>query len=93
MIGADDNTPRQAVDSAPRYPKGALDAHAEGTVILEVSIAIDGSVAFSRVLSGPPIFQRPSFEAVQQWRFDLTGINEGILPMSMRVAFVFRLHE
>lgn len=93
VIGADDNTPRQIVDGAPHYPKRALDAHAAGTVIPEVSIAIDGAVTFARVLSGPPTFQRPSFEAVQQWRFDPTGIDHGILPMSMQVAFVFRLHE
>jgi TonB family protein len=91
VIG-DETTPRQIVDGAPRYPKGALDAHLEGTVILEVPIAIDGSVAYARVLSGPPMFQRPSFEAVQQWRFDLVGIDNA-LPMLMRVAFVFRLPE
>ena len=90
---SDEITPRQVVDGTPRYRKRALDTHAEGTVILEVSIAIDGAVTFARVLSGPSAFQRPSFDAVQRWRFDPTGIDDGTLPMSIQVAFVFRLNE
>lgn len=54
---------------APVYPSVAKQKGIEGTVIVEASIAENGSVSDARVLSGPQELRRAALEAVLQWQF------------------------
>lgn len=53
----------------PVYPSLARQKRIEGTVLLSVDIAEDGSAADARVLSGPQELRRAALEAVLQWQF------------------------
>ena len=51
----------------PHLP-GNVDA--QGTVMAEVQIDVDGNVRCARVLSGHPIIKRAALEAAKQWKFE-----------------------
>jgi TonB family protein len=53
----------------PHYPPEALAAHRTGSVVLEVEVAEDGTVANIRTLSGDPLLAGAATEAVRSWRY------------------------
>lgn len=57
---------------APRYPADALRAGTSGEVLVEITVATDGSVSNARVIrANPPrIFDRETLAAVRRWRFE-----------------------
>ena len=59
------------VRQAPKYPQRAMQARLEGYVILDVTIAPDGSVTEASVMeSNPPrIFDQAAINAVKRWKF------------------------
>jgi len=54
----------------PEFPPGA-----KGTVILEVTIGLDGSVTDVRVLRGDPALDAAALKAVRQWLFEVSRID------------------
>jgi protein TonB len=60
---------------APIYPRLAVTARSQGTVVLEAEIAVDGSIQKLRVVSGPPLLVNAAVEAVRQWRYHPTLLN------------------
>lgn len=60
---------------APRYPPEALRAGQSGEVMVEFTVAADGTVSNARVVrSNPPrVFDREAVNAVRRWRFQPLG--------------------
>ena len=54
---------------APIYPSVAKRKGVEGSVVVEATIAENGSVSDARVLSGPQELRSAALEAVLQWQF------------------------
>lgn len=56
---------------APKYPAEALRANQSGDVVVEFTVATDGSVSSARVVRGNPprVFDREAVAAVKRWRF------------------------
>lgn len=52
------------------YPQQALRAHVEGSVILKVTIAADGTVARVVPISGPGPLRQAAADGVRQWQFE-----------------------
>ncbi len=61
--------PEVVLRKAPIYPLAAKQKKIEGTVVVEATLAEDGSVADARVLSGPQELRRAALESVLQWQF------------------------
>lgn len=57
----------QQVD--PVYPDSAKSGNLQGTVVLQVLIAVDGSVQDAKFLQGSLVFARSAIDAVRQWHF------------------------
>jgi protein TonB len=53
----------------PVYPRIAVAAHAQGTVILAATISKAGNIENLRVVSGPPMLQQSALDAVSTWRY------------------------
>ena len=55
----------------PRYPPEALRAGTSGEVLVEFTVATDGSVSSARVVRGNPprVFDREAVAAVKRWRY------------------------
>lgn len=71
----------------PDYPPTARAQHIDGTVILDLEIAEDGSIVNVTVVSGNPLLASAAVQAVKQWQYqpDVGGISR------IRVTLQFTL--
>lgn len=90
-VGGQIQPPRKIVDVAPVYPPIARAAHAQGVVILEALIGEDGSVRDVRVLRSLPLLDAAAIDAVKQWRFTPTLLNDQPIAVVMTVTVAFTL--
>ena len=75
----------------PVYPPLARQVHAQGTVILEATIAKDGTVRDARILSGHPLLTKAAKEAVEQWRYKPFILNGEPIEVITTVTVTFTL--
>jgi protein TonB len=73
----------------PVYPELAKQARIQGVVVLELEITKEGSVDNVRVLSGPPLLTQPALDAVKQWRYKPTLLNNEPVPVVTTVTVNF----
>jgi protein TonB len=59
----------------PVYPPIARQARISGTVRLEAIIAADGRIRELKVISGHPLLVQSALDAVRQWRYQPTLLN------------------
>ena len=85
--------PRKVVDVHPLYPALAQSARKEGVVILEAVIDARGHVASVRVLRSIPLPDQAAVEAVRQWVFTPTLLNDVPVPVVMTVTVNFTLQD
>jgi len=53
----------------PQYPAMARTMGVQGTVVLQATIARDGTIADLKVVSGPEMLVHPATEAVKSWQY------------------------
>ena len=90
-VGGNIQPPQKIVDVKPVYPPEAQAARIMGVIILEVTIAPDGSVADAKVLRSIPMLDQPALDAVRQWKFTPTLMNGQPVPIIMTVTVNFSL--
>jgi TonB family protein len=73
----------------PVYPEEARRANVRGVVILEVSVAADGTVSDARVLRGQPFLDAAALDAVRQWRYEPTLLNGQPVPVKLTATVNF----
>jgi len=83
--------PTRLVNVAPEYPQEAQDAKIQGVVILEATIAEDGSVKEIEVLRSIPELDGAAADAVKQWRFEPTLMNGVAVPIKITTTVNFTL--
>ena len=88
-IGGDIREPRKIKDVRPVYPPDALAAQVSGVVILEATVAKDGSVRDVRVLRSIPMLDAAAIDAVSQWKFTATELNGVPVEVLMTVTINF----
>lgn len=59
----------------PVYPPLAQKARVSGTVILEATLTVDGTVEEIRVISGHPLLVNAAIDCVKQWKYEPTYLN------------------
>jgi protein TonB len=75
----------------PRYPPLARQIRLEGNVELRAIIARDGTVQNLEVVSGHPLFVQASLDAVRQWRYQPTLLNDKPVEVQTYITVIFRL--
>ena len=73
------------------YPPIAQSARVQGVVILEATIGPDGKVQDVRVLRSIPLLDAAAIEAVRQWQYTPTLLNNVPVPVIMTVTVNFTL--
>ena len=74
------------------YPDQAKKEGLSGKVVIELTVAPDGSVKHAAVVrSDHEIFEEPSLDAVRQWRFEPAGNGESRPDIVHEVTIQFRL--
>ena len=75
----------------PVYERLPLDAHQEGSVVVEVTIDEQGIVIFARAISGPVLLRRSAEKAAEDSRFKPTLINGVPEKVSGVLTYEFRI--
>ena len=73
------------------YPPIAQSARVQGVVIIEATIGVDGRVTQAKVLRGQPLLDQAALDAVKQWQFTPTLLNNVPVPVIMTVTVNFTL--
>ena len=58
-------------------------------MIVEITIAPDGSVSNAKILRSIPLLDAAALEAVRQWRYEPTFLNRAAVPVIMTVTVNF----
>jgi protein TonB len=90
-VGGDIKAPTKIKDVQPQYPAIARAAKVQGRVILEATIAKDGSVKDVKILRPLPMLDQAAVEAVQQWKYTPTMLNKEPVEVIMTVTVDFAL--
>jgi periplasmic protein TonB len=67
-------------------PKTSMPARFTGTVVVKVLIDTNGSVARSRVVSGPPMLKRAVLDAVRKYKYKPYMINTTSVEVDTTVS-------
>jgi protein TonB len=76
---------------APRYPQQAVQAHVEGTVVLQAVIGKDGRVQNVHALSGNPMLIPAAIDAVSRWRYKPYQLNGEPVEADTQINVKFML--
>ncbi|MGH9804084.1 MAG: energy transducer TonB [Candidatus Acidiferrales bacterium] len=77
----------------PVYPFLAKQAGIQGTVVLEATLGTDGRVEHIGVLGGHPLLVESAQQAVAQWLYEPTYLNDRPVPVLLRVKVEFILRR
>ena len=77
----------------PRYPPLAVQTHMTGIVVIDAIIDEHGNVVEAKVLSGPPLLIQAALDAVRQWKYEPTYLNDEPVPVQLSVNVQFRLQS
>jgi periplasmic protein TonB len=77
--------------TVPQYPAIARAARIQGTVVLQATIAKDGSIQNLRVINGPPMLQQAAIDAVRSWRYKPYLLNGEPVEVETTINVVFNL--
>ena len=76
----------------PVYPPIAKQARIQGVVQLEAIIAEDGSIQNLRVVEGHPLLAQSALNAVSQWHYEPTLLNNEPVQVVTIINVVFKLN-
>ena len=77
--------------TVPQYPAIARAARIQGTVVLQATIAKDGTIQNLRVIDGPPMLQQAAMDAVRSWRYKPYLLNGEPVEVETTINVVFNL--
>jgi protein TonB len=75
----------------PIYPRLAVQAHAQGVVVLAAVISQEGTVESLRVISGHPLLSQAALDAVKQWLYRPTLLNGDPVEVETTITVNFTL--
>ena len=75
----------------PAYPKIAMMAHQQGSVVLQATIGKDGTIQNLHVVSGPGLLITSAMEAVKQWRYRPYILNNEPVEVETQITVNFTL--
>ena len=77
----------------PTYPPLAKQTRIQGTVVIDAVIDEHGDIAEMKVLSGPPLLISAAMDAVRQWKYQPTYLNDEPVPVQLSVTVTFRISQ
>jgi TonB family protein len=90
-VGGSIKEPKRISWVAPVYPKIAMEAKVQGTVIIEALIDTDGSVVDAKVLRSVPLLEDAALESVKQWMYEPTLVDGEPVRVVLTVTVSFTL--
>ncbi len=90
-VGGRVRPPQLIREVKPPYPALAVAARVQGTVRIEAIIARDGAIRDARVVSGHPLLVAAALDAVRQWRYRPTILNDESVEVALALDVNFTL--
>lgn len=90
-VGGSVQKARLAKQVQPRYPALARQARIQGTVKLTAVISREGTVQQLEVTSGHPLLVPSALEAVKQWVYKPTTLNNEAVEVVTQIDVIFKL--
>ncbi|MFQ5778379.1 MAG: TonB family protein [Terriglobia bacterium] len=90
-VGGQVREPRIVRHVNPVYPPIARTARIEGQVRIDATIDTNGRIVEMRVLHGHPLLAKAAVEAVRQWVYEPTYLNNRPMPVLIVITVTFRL--
>ncbi len=90
-VGGDIKEPKLIHKEPPKYPEIAVRAKVSGVVIVEATIAKDGSVKDAKIIKSIPLLDQAALDAVKQWRYTPTLLNGVPVEVLFNVTVIFNL--
>jgi periplasmic protein TonB len=91
-VGGDIRRPERIKYVDPVYPPIAKAARVSGSVIIEATIGMDGSIRNARVIRSVAMLDQAALEAVNQWRYSPTLLNSQPVEVIMSVNVTFAIN-
>jgi protein TonB len=92
-IGGNVQAPALLKRVEPTYPDIAIVAKVTGLVILEATVAADGTVESVRVLRSVKFLDQAAVDAVKQWKYSPLVLNGIPTPFVLSVTLNFSVKE
>jgi protein TonB len=77
----------------PVYPPLAVQIHREGRVELRAIIATDGTIQSLQAVSGDPLFYQSALDAVRQWRYRPTILNDQPVEIDTYITVIYTMNH
>jgi protein TonB len=77
----------------PTYPPLARQTHTQGTVVIEAILDESGNVVEMKVISGHGLLIAAAIEAVRQWKYEPTYLNDQPVAVQMNINVTFTLSQ
>jgi len=90
-VGGRVKEPQKIFAPSPEYPVLARQARVQGTVVIDAIIDTNGNVVDVKVVSGHPLLIQAALDAVKQWKFVPTYLNDQPVAVELIVNLQFRL--
>jgi protein TonB len=90
-VGGRVKEPRLISSVKPLYPQPAIQANVQGDVRIEATIDETGRVTKMKVISGPALLQRAATDALKQWRYEPSILNDK--PVAVDMVVTIRFHR
>ena len=75
----------------PVYPRLAIQTRREGRVELHAIIGTDGAILALQVVSGDVLFYESAKDAVLQWRYKPTYLNNRAVEVDTTITVIYTL--
>jgi periplasmic protein TonB len=92
-VGGNVREPKVITRVAPNYPALARQIHLQGAVVIEAVLDEGGNVVEMQVVSGPPLLIASALEAVRQWKYQPTYLNDVPVAVRMIITVTFTLAQ
>ena len=90
-VGGRIAAPRKVKDVRPIYPDVARAARAQGVVIVEATVGVDGKIVNANVVRSIPLLDAAALDAVKRWEFEPPLLNRKPISVILNVAVQFSL--
>ncbi len=77
----------------PTYPVLAKQTHMQGVVIIDAVVDEQGNVVEAKIRSGPPLLLQSALDAVRQWKYEPTYLNDQPVSVQLTVTVTFLLTQ
>jgi protein TonB len=92
-VGGHVRQPKVIVQVLPKYPPLARETHVQGQVQIDAVLDEQGNVIEMKIVSGHPLLYQAALDALKQWKYEPTYLNDRPIAVQLIVTINFQLGQ